>query len=64
MFAKIPVLELLPKILSPDQIAGFQKIKHFEEELRHEFDFLYVSERSIGLCMVGRHMPELLQNDK
>ena len=64
MSGKIVVIELLPELLSTNQIAGFQKVQYLKNELRNEDYFLYVSHNSIGTCLTQVSMPKLVQNDK
>ena len=64
MSVKIPVLELLPKTLLAYQIAGFQNVGYLKNELRHEVDFLHMSDSSVGLGLARKSMPKLLQNSK
>ena len=52
MFGKILVFELLAKMLSANQIAGFFKLEYLLNYTRYQLDFLYVD----------RH-PLLLQSD-
>ena len=64
MSGKIIVIELLPELLSTNQIAGFQKVQYLKYELRNEDYFLHVSHNSIGTCLTQVSMPKLVQNDK
>ena len=42
MFGKILVFELLVKMLSANQIAGFFKLEYLLNYMRYQLDFLYV----------------------
>ena len=64
MPGKIPVLELLCKMLPTDLIVGFQKLQYLRNELRHEVDFLYVSDNSSGLGVKQMGTHKLLPNNK
>ena len=47
MSGKILVLDLQPQMLSNKQIQGLLKV--LENKLKHEIDFLYVSNKSTEL---------------
>ena len=47
MFGKILVFELLTKMLSANQIAGFFKLEYLLNYMRYHLDFLYVDRHAI-----------------
>ena len=49
MFGKILVLELLPKMLSANQIAGFFKLEYLLNYMRYQHDFLYIDKYPLKL---------------
>ena len=49
MFGKILVFELLAKMLSANQIAGFFKLEYLLNYMRYQLDFLHVDRHSLLL---------------